>query len=140
MLKNHMQPIVAYFANASKHEASEVNAGKAVRSGDYKPSKSNVNPIQPIVNYFDQQSYNQHNSKPQTAAQTEAQSVSQQIKTGLSRFWHRVMTIDTDPQIRERRNHLGQSYWQVYDPISQTSQRFFEEEEVYRWLERRYYV
>jgi type IV secretory pathway TrbF-like protein len=134
MLKNHMQPIVAYFANASKHEASEVKAGKAAQSSNHKSSKSNVNPMQPIVNYFDQQSSSQHNSKAQS------KSLSQQIKTGLGRFWHRVMTIDTDPQIRQRRNHSGQSYWQVYDPISQTSQRFFEEEEVYRWLERRYYI
>jgi hypothetical protein len=150
MLKNHMQPIAAYFANAgleaesNQVQLNQVQSNPRADAG-HRGNHSNVNPMQPIVDYFDQrndQSDDQRKGDQQNLNRRspQHQPTGQRVQTKLGRFWHRIMTVNPDPQIREKRDRSGQSYWQVYDPMSQTSRRFFAEEEVYRWLEQRYYA
>jgi hypothetical protein len=47
--------------------------------------------------------------------------------------------FNTSPEPRIRHKYqAGQSYWQVYDPTTQRSERFATEQEVRVWLEQRY--
>lgn len=41
-------------------------------------------------------------------------------------------------RISEKRDRAGNSYFQVFDPVSGTSQRFGSEHEVRVWLDQRY--
>lgn len=43
------------------------------------------------------------------------------------------------PKIGQVKNHLGQTIWCVYDPITGQSARLSSEVEVRLWLEARYY-
>jgi hypothetical protein len=45
----------------------------------------------------------------------------------------------SEPKVSERRDHKGHLYYQVYDPMSNTSAAFGSEAEIRAWLEQRYY-
>ena len=46
----------------------------------------------------------------------------------------------TEPQIVKKCDRHGNSYWQVYDPVSASRCSFGSEQEVKAWLDRRYYL
>lgn len=45
----------------------------------------------------------------------------------------------SEPRITQKRDRWGNTYYQVYDPVSGFSSAFHTEEEVRIWLDRRYY-
>ncbi len=45
----------------------------------------------------------------------------------------------SEPKVSERRDRKGHLYYQVYDPVSNTSAAFSSEAEIRAWLEQRYY-
>ncbi|NJM78092.1 MAG: hypothetical protein HC852_22875 [Acaryochloridaceae cyanobacterium RU_4_10] len=45
----------------------------------------------------------------------------------------------SEPKVSQRRDRKGRTYYQVYDPGSNTSAAFGSEAEIRAWLEQRYY-
>jgi hypothetical protein len=45
----------------------------------------------------------------------------------------------SEPKVSERRDRKGRLYYQVYDPVSNSSAAFGSESEIRAWLEQRYY-
>lgn len=120
MLKTHLKPIIAYFS----HSADGSEGPSSVQVG----SKQD-NHCQSVINYFVEV------DRPVDSHQPSASK----FATFFGQLWHNLMTINMDPQIKQRFDRSGQPYWDVYDPISAEHYSFFDEEEVYQWLERRYY-
>lgn len=113
MLKNHLQPVLAYFFNQTD------------RSTD-RPGLPFNNPLQPMVDYW---------SEP--AVQDDRSSAASKAVQTLGYLWKQLTTASTEPQIRQH-IHQNQPYWQVYDPVTDRHHTFTSEEAVYRWLEHRY--
>lgn len=118
MLKTHLKPIVSYLFNAG-HESVNSTSDQATQEKH----------LQPMINYFVEVDLPDHREQPKRP----------QPATYLSQLWHALTTVDTDPKVKQRFDRSGQPYWQVYDPIADKHYSFGEEEEVYQWLERRYY-
>ena len=65
------------------------------------------------------------------------------VKARLGRWGQglvRGLTGTQEPQIVERRDPQGQTYFQVYDPVSQCRHRFTCEADLRTWLDQRYYT
>ncbi|KAM3099855.1 hypothetical protein ACKFKF_13490 [Phormidesmis sp. 146-12] len=45
----------------------------------------------------------------------------------------------SEPQVRQRRDRFGQTYFQVYDPATRCSASLHSEQELRQWLEQRFY-
>jgi hypothetical protein len=45
----------------------------------------------------------------------------------------------SEPKVSEKRDRQGRLYYQVYDPVSNSSATFGSEAEIRAWLEQRYY-
>ena len=61
----------------------------------------------------------------------------------VNRFWlilFKLMIASSEPRVVKRRDRSNQTYFQVYDPITQRSFKFIREKDVRIWLERRYYL
>lgn len=67
------------------------------------------------------------------------------LKTFRSRLDNLVLQLlniacgSQSPRIRQRIDRLGNRYYRVYDPSSETHRLFTSEEEMRVWLEERYY-
>lgn len=122
MLKTHLQPIVAYFFNPS----SSSNTGT---------SKTNVRDshLQPMIDRL-VDANRVDTSLPQPSLPKPSR-----FKSSLEQIWRSMTRINPDPRVKQQFDRSGQPYWQVYDPMTNQSHFFFVEEEVYQWLERRYY-
>ena len=60
----------------------------------------------------------------------------------LHRIWDSLVNAlanSSDPKITQRWDKLGNSYYQVYDPMTGRSGTFGSEQEIRFWLEERYY-
>lgn len=57
-------------------------------------------------------------------------------------FWAsllKLMTGSAEPMIEKRCDRQGQTYYTIYDPVTQQRSEFQSEAEVRTWLEQRYY-
>jgi hypothetical protein len=90
--------------------------------------------LQPVVNYFNEQ------AQEKATVSKLSQRSDSKGSNWLHWLWKTVVTIDTDPQVKQRFDRSGQMYWQVYDPIADRRSIFHSEDEVYQWLEARYYL
>ncbi len=64
------------------------------------------------------------------------------VKTHLGQWGQhlvRALASSQEPQILQKRDRQGQSYFQVYDPVSQSHHRFATEADLRTWLDQRYY-
>lgn len=133
MLKNHLQPILNFlFANSTERKEGRSPQTSMLKNHQLVQQSH----LQPVINYFNEQA-------PEKAT---ASKISQRSKLSGSKLsnwldgiWKAMITIDTDPQIKQRVDHMGQIYWHVYDPVVDRRFTFLAEDEVYQWLETRYY-
>jgi hypothetical protein len=49
-----------------------------------------------------------------------------------------AITISSEPRITEKHDRCGNTYYQMYNPVDQTSSTFNSEAEVRAWLDQRY--
>ena len=62
------------------------------------------------------------------------------IFTAFERVSRYLTKSRTEPQIVQKSDRHGNSYWQVYDPVSASRCSFGSEQEVKAWLDHRYYL
>lgn len=137
MLNNHMQAIVAYFSKTAQPESrSQSTLQPKVQPEMLRP----LSHLEPAIVYLAAGRLGHPASpvgkEPVRPKQVRATSP---VFARLRQFWQAMITINSEPQIRETVTASGETCWHVYDPIAQASHTFFDEEDVYRWLERRYY-
>ena len=60
------------------------------------------------------------------------------LEAVLSHFWD-IAPSSSEPRVWQERDQSGQLYWRVYDPTHDRSISFYSEQEIRRWLEKRYY-
>ncbi len=130
MLNNHMQSVLAYFAKPADLKSQP----QSVRPQVKQPASH----LQPAISYFVQDKSAERLGDEQSHAANLSRSRSG-LLVGLQQLWQNLLTVNLDPQIREGVTSSGEAYWRVYDPVAQASHTFFDEEDVYRWLEQRYY-
>jgi hypothetical protein len=141
MRNNHMQPIVAYFSRTADAE-SHISPALETRvlGTQVKPPISH---LEPAIDYLAQDKLAQDKLAqpvgPDQASSIKRVAPQPSLFSRLQQLWRNVITVNTEPQIREGVTSSGEPYWQVYDPVAQASHTFFDEEAVYCWLERRYY-
>ncbi|MBF1999815.1 MAG: hypothetical protein IGS38_03755 [Synechococcales cyanobacterium M58_A2018_015] len=92
-------------------------------SGRSTQSDRTVSHLQPLVDYW--------------GSSTAAQPV--RFLAWLGYLWKALLSVDRDPQIQKRQNRHGELRWHVYDPTTGRRHVFAELEDLYEWLERRYY-
>ncbi len=68
----------------------------------------------------------------------------QRVTKGLSSksFWDSVLTLATgssEPVVEKRCNSKGQTFYSIYDPVTQQQVDGLSETEARTWLEQRYY-
>lgn len=51
-------------------------------------------------------------------------------------FWH---SPSGEPQVRQKTDRFGNLYWRVYDPVSDRTVRFDNQQQVLIWLDERHY-
>lgn len=59
-----------------------------------------------------------------------------------NRFWDGVFKLlapNQEPKIIQKHEPSGNSYYQVYDPVTGSSKTFSSEQETRVWLDRRFY-
>lgn len=54
-------------------------------------------------------------------------------------FWSKLINNRTEPQVWHKRDRAGNTYWQVFDPVTGYFTYFSSEQEVRIWIEERYY-
>ncbi len=63
----------------------------------------------------------------------------------LQLWWLRQAFLDYwyspsgEPQVRQKTDRFGKEYWRVYDPVSDRTVRFDEQQDVMIWLDERHY-
>jgi len=60
----------------------------------------------------------------------------------IGQVWHEIvlkLTPSNDPQIYEKRDRHGNTYFHVYDPLTGLSSTFSSEDEIRIWLDQRFY-
>ncbi|KAM3096894.1 hypothetical protein ACKFKG_09410 [Phormidesmis sp. 146-35] len=65
-------------------------------------------------------------------------AIAVKLKSVLSLIWN-LASSSSEPQVRQRRDRFGQTYFQVYDPATRCSASLHSEQEVRQWLEQRFY-
>ncbi len=69
----------------------------------------------------------------------EFKAIALTLRSTLSRIWNALFTsVSDEPRIWQKRDRFGNVWWYVYDPISHRSIQFSSEQEVRRWLEKRF--
>ncbi len=69
----------------------------------------------------------------------ELRAIALTLRSILSRIWNALFTSVSDELcICQERDRFGNVWWYVYDPISRRSIQFPSEQEVRRWLEKRF--
>ena len=66
----------------------------------------------------------------------------QKVQSSFGNFGQWLLAAATgssDPIVRQRRDRHGQTYYTIYDPISQRRTTCASETEVRAWLDQRYY-
>lgn len=97
------------------------------------------------MNYHNCSNSNQNPAKASVSSKSKSLSrlmsaIVLKSKSFLSYAWKTISTlVSNEPQIRQRRNRFGQTYWQVYDPATNHSTSLSSEQEVRQWLEQRFY-
>ncbi|NJO79724.1 MAG: hypothetical protein HC827_15245 [Cyanobacteria bacterium RM1_2_2] len=137
MLKTHLQPILNFFF-ADSIERKEGRSSQSSMLKNYpivQPSH-----LQPVVNYFNEQAQEKATASKLSQRSQPTQPSDSKQANWLHWLWKTLLIIDPDPQVKQRVDHTGQQYWQVYDPITERYSNFFSEDEVYQWLEARYYL
>lgn len=125
---NQLQPILNFFA--SSIDASSTNRKEARSSQSMlKNQSTQQSHLQPVIHYFNEQG---------NKRATESKGSQRSEPVGWLRRFGQMLTVNTDPRIKQRFDRSGQMYWQVYDPVSEQHFAFSSEDEVYRWLESRY--
>jgi hypothetical protein len=161
MLKTHLQPIVAFLFNTPSNGRNDNSSQAKLNRDDYyqpmvsyygvdserdqehkvdvaQGSSNHSDYYQPMVDYYfvdaDQLDVNQSHTQSQRNA-----SAPSGLAAFFSRLWRQLTTPNTEPRVRQWHDHSGQAVWETYDPLTDRHRLFFSEEEVYEWLERRYY-
>jgi len=61
----------------------------------------------------------------------------------LRRIWQTFLDFghspSGEPQVRQKTDRVGNVYWRVYDPVSDHTIRFDDQQEVMIWLDERHY-
>jgi hypothetical protein len=77
--------------------------------------------------------------------ETSAKHYSNRLPTRARKLWNFVaeffsslLASPSQPQIKERRDRHGRTYWRVHDPATGRSVVFYSEQEVCTWLEQRW--
>ena len=69
----------------------------------------------------------------------EFKAIALTLRSTLSLIWNVLFTsVSDEPRIWQERDRFGNVWWYVYDPISRRSIQFPSEQEVRRWLEKRF--
>jgi hypothetical protein len=69
----------------------------------------------------------------------EFKAIALTVRLTLSRIWNVLFTsVSDEPRIWQEHDQFGNVWWNVYDPISRRSIQFPSEQEVRRWLEKRF--
>jgi YD repeat-containing protein len=69
----------------------------------------------------------------------ELRAIALNLRSTLSLIWNVLFTSVSDElRIWQERDRLGNVWWYVYDPMSRRSIQFPSEQEVRRWLEKRF--
>jgi hypothetical protein len=135
MLKTHIQPILAFLFNSNtdsnlfKFDQGFDKSRVAAEAGSTKQNQWR--------DYLVNQTY--IDGVGGASKQGSSQQKSGGLGTLLQQIWNAVLTPDTEPRIQQQVDWSGQPYWRVYDPTTDREHTFFSEEDVYQWLERRYY-
>lgn len=62
------------------------------------------------------------------------------IVNALEKVSRNLAKRRVEPQIVQKHNLQGNTYWQIYDPISTSHRSFSSKQEVRAWLDSRYYL
>jgi hypothetical protein len=65
-------------------------------------------------------------------------NISKYIIKKFRQFGQYLIQIQTEPQIKQKCDRNGQSYWQIFDPVSGHFTLLGSETEVRMWLENYY--
>jgi len=69
----------------------------------------------------------------------ELRAIALALRSTLSLIWNVVSTPSSnEPRIWQECDRFGNIWWYVYDPISRRSIQLPSEQEVRRWLEKRF--
>ncbi len=69
----------------------------------------------------------------------EFKAIALTLRSTLSLIWNTLFTsVSDEPRIWQERDRSGNVWWYVYDPISRRSIQFPSEQELRRWLEKRF--
>lgn len=132
MLKTRFQSIVTYFLN--NPIASSINSPISSQKANATGSPGRKSHLHTVLDYFSNSA-----NRPNSTSQLENSEKQLDRDSSLGQFWRSLLIANSDPTVKEQIDRSGQIYWQVYDPVSTQSHRFFLEEDVYQWLEHRYY-
>lgn len=73
---------------------------------------------------------------------TPATQSSNSIASAAKALWQALMSslvIGSELQVRKATDSLGQTWWRVYDPITNASADLVSEDDVRVWIEESYY-
>jgi hypothetical protein len=143
MLKMHLQPILDFFFVMSTERKERRSPQNSMLKNQQFVQQTH---LQPIINYFNEPAQEKATNRKQSqrlqqpsSQQPSSQQPSSQSSDWLRWLWQTVIKIDTDPQVKQHVDHSGQVYWRVFDPVTDRRATFLSEDEVYQWLETRYY-
>lgn len=133
MLKTHLQPILKLlFADSTERKEGRSSQVSMLKNRQFvQPSH-----LQPVIHYFNEQAQEKATNSKLSQRSNPSNS---KLSNWLRWVWQTAIEINPDPQVKQQFDHTGQVYWRVYDPITDRRFTFFDEEEVYQWLEARYY-
>jgi hypothetical protein len=159
MLKTHLQPIVAFLFNTPSNGRNMTSQAQWNRKDYHQPMidyylgdaernpKNNVSVqdqskhsdyYQPMVDYYfvdaDQLNANLGSAQPQ-----QNRSKPSGLVAFFSHLWRDLTTPNNEPRVKQWFDRSGQAVWETYDPLTDRHHLFFSEDEVYQWLEHRYY-
>jgi hypothetical protein len=133
MLKTHLQPILnLFFADSTERKEGRSSQASMLKN---RPSVQQSH-LQPVIHYFNEQA--QEKATKRKLSQRSKRSESK-LTHWLHWVWQSAIKINTDPQVQQQVDHTGQMSWHVYDPLTDRRFTFFAEDDVYQWLEARYY-
>ncbi|MGF1589024.1 MAG: hypothetical protein ACFCU7_07240 [Pleurocapsa sp.] len=61
------------------------------------------------------------------------------ILNTLKKIGRYLIVNRTEPRVRQKGDRSGNSYWQIYDPVTGSNCSLSSEQEVRTWLDTRYY-
>ncbi|XPM57390.2 MAG: hypothetical protein EDM05_005740 [Leptolyngbya sp. IPPAS B-1204] len=161
MLKTHLQPIVAFLFQSPNHPNQTQVSDRHQQPASDQVDREYSHPMidyyfvnaesngtsqansdrsdywQPMTGYYFVDANQLDTNQPARSEQSVTKSP--KWATFFSHLWHSLVTPNTDPRVEQQIDRSGQPLWQVYDPMSDRHHTFYSEEDVYQWLERRYY-